>query len=115
MAKRHDDALYAQAGACNFAAVVKTGLLEAAQAVRAEGGRPGKDPAVRMIMHQLCHLAGIEVRDTVREAHHYPEAFDWDRDYQVCIDNASERVLEACNLTGRRTVKLPEAAEIPIA
>jgi hypothetical protein len=57
--KRHRDALAAQAGACNTLAIVN-GLLEAIREARAEHGgdftKADRDPAVRLIAHQVAYL-----------------------------------------------------------
>jgi hypothetical protein len=72
MARRHDDALFAQTGACNATAVSKalarayeeamdemrTGPLEQRSTTTVN-----RDPACQLILHQLCFLAGIPTID----------------------------------------------------
>jgi hypothetical protein len=58
MAKRHDDALYINERAVNLVAISYT-LHETMQAMLRELGsvdRTRKDPAVRIILHQLAFL-----------------------------------------------------------
>ena len=67
MAKRHDDALFIQQGACNPSGIAHS-IVEACQEMRAEPGHSGtneitSDPAIRLMVHQLaflCHVAEID-------------------------------------------------------
>lgn len=55
MAKRDENALFIQGGACNTLAITNS-LLEAIKECRAEGKIDALDPACRLICHQLAHL-----------------------------------------------------------
>jgi hypothetical protein len=57
---RYDDALYINAGACNPKGVARA-LVEAIDQVCRERNATDvrSDPAVQLILHQLCHLAGM--------------------------------------------------------
>jgi hypothetical protein len=95
MAKRHDDALYIQAGACNGSGIARS-LVKAYDEVRAEPNYTGtdmmnRDAAVQLILHQLCHLALISTDD-----HPHETGFHYDRSYQECVDNASDEVVATC-------------------
>ena len=63
MSKRHRDALAISDGACNPVAIVNTMVAAIAEA-RAEPGFTGwdelnRDPALRLMTHQLAFLQGI--------------------------------------------------------
>lgn len=82
MSKRHDDALFIQDGACNPLAIANT-MLAAMHEVRAEGGGSeamARDPAVRLMLHQLCHLARLHTVDWNTNT----ECFDYTRETDAC-------------------------------
>lgn len=59
---RWDDALFAQAGACNPVALANA-LVGHLKAAKEEGGGTDaarRDPACRLITHQLAYLMGLE-------------------------------------------------------
>jgi hypothetical protein len=107
MAKRHDDALFIQAGACNPIAISRSlswacGAAHDDDAKKPPGKRQGfmairQDPAVRLITHQLCHLFGMIVDDTPQS---YPEAFGWKKAYDECLLQASPATLASLQLQG---------------
>ena len=107
MAKRHDNALFIQAGACNGLGISKALADAYSEAWAEEIGTTAtnKDQAVRLILHQLCHLAGIDA-DGYRELKSIAAGgFDWDIAYQYCIDQASTDVLSACGIKPERVTK----------
>ena len=59
MAKRHHDALLIQQGACNPSGIAHS-LVSACHECLSEGVSQREDPAVRLIVHQLAFLCGIE-------------------------------------------------------
>lgn len=67
MAKRHRDAHFAQAGACNSLALAHS-LAAAIKEAREEYGTGNAaadaDPAVRLIAHQLCFLLNVSQFDS---------------------------------------------------
>jgi hypothetical protein len=70
MSKRHDDALFIGAGACNPSGIANA-IFEACREARAEPGHTGTaqlcaDPAIRLMVHQLAHLCKVfELDDLV--------------------------------------------------
>lgn len=61
MSKRHRDALAIQGGACNPSGIAHS-ILDACREIRAEPGGGGditKDPAVRLMVHQLAFICGL--------------------------------------------------------
>jgi hypothetical protein len=81
MKNRFDDALFAQTGACNGRAVSHA-LVAAYAAAHTESrdtATSNNDPAVRLLLHQLCHLAGIPTMDSGN-----PDGFDYARDTALC-------------------------------
>lgn len=77
---RFDDALFVQAGACNGQAVARA-LVKAYDEAKADTRSTGDanlDPAVQMILHQLCHLGGIITEDSSR--------FVYEAAYRECVD-----------------------------
>lgn len=58
MAKRHEDALNIQQGACNPSGVARA-LVKAIDECREEGKRARDDSAVMLILHQLCWISGL--------------------------------------------------------
>jgi len=59
MSQRHIDALSIQEGACNPSAIARA-LVKACDEARADNKSVGDDPAVRLIVHQLTFLCGID-------------------------------------------------------
>lgn len=99
MAKRHDDALFAQAGACNPVALSNAlaAAFEEADSETRSTTETRKDAACRMIMHQLCWLLGMSVKDGFGNKH-YPAAFDWQKDEEACRRLATDDTLRVCGL-----------------
>jgi hypothetical protein len=72
-----------QGGACNISGIAHA-LVSAANAARDEGVQPAKDPAVRLIVHQLAFLARTgdvddhwsELMDAVKAGHALAGLFD---------------------------------------
>lgn len=65
MAKRHQDALLIQQGACNPSGIAHS-IIEACRECRAEGGDPTEDFAIRLMGHQLAHVLRVrEVDDSL--------------------------------------------------
>lgn len=63
MSKRHRDALgIVEPGAINPSGICMT-IIDACQEVREEGGSTQKDPAIRLMVHQLAHVCGISELD----------------------------------------------------
>lgn len=63
MAKRHNDALAIQHGACNPSGIALS-IVEACREIRAQSYYNGtkditSDPAVRLMVHQLAYICGI--------------------------------------------------------
>lgn len=63
MAKRHNDALAIQLGACNPSGIAHS-IVAACAEIRAEPGYTGtaqitSDPAVRLMVHQLAFICGV--------------------------------------------------------
>lgn len=78
--KRHKDALFIQAGACNPSAIALT-FAEACREMRALPGHKGtnelrQDPALRLMVHQLAYLMGISEYET--------DALSYNRDVTAC-------------------------------
>jgi hypothetical protein len=107
MAQRHDDALYIQHGACNPIAIVNT-LDDAIAEILAEQetfqpaerrGHPAilQDPAIRLILHQLCHLTGI-----ITMTCEHPSGFSWDRSIDACLVHCKPATAESTGWTDRR-------------
>ena len=101
MAQRHDDALFIQAGACNPQGVSKSlaaSYDEAAKERRLAGTMStdavSKDPACQLILHQLCHLAGIWTSDHTVELAQQGKAFNWDVAVEHCKLHASAHVVD---------------------
>ncbi len=85
MAKRHQDALDIQAGACNPSGIAHS-LIAACAEVRAEGDGTDAiraDPAIRLITHQLAYLMNTREFDDTLDA------------YSVATRACTEKVLEA--------------------
>lgn len=102
MTQRHDDALFAQGGACNGLAVSKAlaaAYTEAREELR-DTYKVNRDPAIRLILHQLCHLAGLPTMDS-----EIPSGFRWLQDEEACRRLASDNTL-----TGLRLERPPAAA-----
>jgi hypothetical protein len=81
---RFENALEIQEGACNGLAVSKA-LHEAYREAYAEGKDTtgyNQDPAVQLILHQLCHLAGIPTEST------NGSFWDWDRATAACTERS---------------------------
>lgn len=59
---RHDDALFAQVGACNPVALANSLAQRLKEAMDEGGGTMAarQDPACRLITHQLAFLMGLE-------------------------------------------------------
>lgn len=94
MSKRHNDALYIQAGASNGSGIARA-LVSAYDEVRKDPDYTGtdmmnRDAAVQLILHQLCHLARIGVDDNIEGG------FNYDRAYQECVDKADDDVVATC-------------------
>lgn len=53
MAKRHETALYMQAGACNPSGIARA-LVETIDQARADGHDPREDAACKLVLHQLA-------------------------------------------------------------
>jgi len=80
---RFENALMIQSGACNGAAIAGS-LHQAYREAREEyrdTDRTNRDPAVQMILHQLCHLGRISTDD-----YSHPSGFRYDRAYRECVD-----------------------------
>ena len=58
MAKRHQDALYISAGACNPSGMANS-LVSACKECINEGVQQQTDPAVRLIVSQIAYICGI--------------------------------------------------------
>ena len=63
MAKRHDDALAIQKGACNPSGIAHS-IINACWEIRAEPNHTGtdqikNDPAVKLMVHQLAFICGV--------------------------------------------------------
>ncbi len=109
MAKRHDDALFIQTGACNALAVGKSLHDAMVAATEEDRQRPSaerqggfavrRDPAVRLIAHQLCHLLGIIVDDASGT---HPASFVYDAEYAACLLAAGDDTVAALRLTDER-------------
>ena len=59
MAKRHRDALAIQEGACNPSGIALA-IVDACKEVRSETGTPTHDPAIRLMVHQLAYICGVD-------------------------------------------------------
>jgi hypothetical protein len=73
---RFDDALEIQLGAGNIIAIGAT-LITAARECQDERHDWRGDPALQMIVHQLCHLVGVQTVDYPRNSYggfNYAEA-----------------------------------------
>lgn len=63
MAKRHRDALgIVDPGAINPSGI-SSSIFEACREVRGEGGDTQRDPAIRLMVHQLAHVCGVPEMD----------------------------------------------------
>lgn len=58
MSKRHSDALFIWAGACNPSGIARL-IYEACGQVIRENGDQRTDPAVRLMVAQLAYLVGV--------------------------------------------------------
>lgn len=58
MSKRHNDALFIWAGACNPSGIARS-IADACAAVIRENGDQRTDPAVRLMVAQLAYLVGV--------------------------------------------------------
>jgi hypothetical protein len=103
MARRHDDALFAQLGGGNPLGLSK-GLARAFDEV-AEDQRRGRisdrstaalsrDPACQLILHQLCFLAGIGTFDHPREPGGTGTGFNYDIAIAECLRHASPEIVQ---------------------
>lgn len=100
---RFEEALFIQGGACNGRAIAKALVkaYEEAHLERQGTDKTNADPAVQLIVHQLCHLAQINTDDGERHRSN-PAIFCWDRAYQECIDRCgSPATIELLGLTHR--------------
>lgn len=70
MAQRHQDALNVTAGACNPIAIANA-IVRASREITDQPGKGtddvGKDPAVRLMVHQLAYLAGIPTGESMSD------------------------------------------------
>jgi hypothetical protein len=84
--KRHKDALAAQGGACNSLALANA-LVSAIREARAESSgfsEADRDPAVRLIAHQLAYLLKLDAIDN------FDSELGYLRATQACERRASE-------------------------
>jgi hypothetical protein len=87
--RRFSDALFIQEGACNPSAIARA-LVRACDDAREDYRRaPGTDwrldPAIQLILHQLCFLCGISTRDEAYETEDGQRVgFDWDAAMAAC-------------------------------
>ena len=92
MPNRFENALFIQQGAVNGRAIARV-LVDAYEEAMAEYGGTdamNRDPAVQLILHQLCHLARMGVNDyNLRDE----TRFDYDRATQACKDRSSPEAL----------------------
>lgn len=63
MSQRHQDAIFIQDGACNPSGIARN-LVTACRECLDEGVDQRKDPAVRLIVHQLAYLCNIPEIDS---------------------------------------------------
>jgi hypothetical protein len=108
MAKRHDDALFIQTGACNPIGIAKA-LESACLEAHEEDAKLGdkrigtmavrRDPAVRLITHQLCHLLGMNVDEQSGTS---PASFVYHVEYAACLIAASEDTITSLRLFDER-------------
>ncbi len=91
-ARRFSDALFMQAGACNPSGIAHT-LVNACREVLAEGGDQRKDPAVRLIAHQLAWILDVAEVDSNLDS--YRGAVD------SCIIRADARTVEVTGNAAR--------------
>lgn len=68
MSQRHKDAIFIQAGACNPSGVARS-LVIACKECLDEGVDQRKDPAVRLIVHQLAYLCDVAEIDNGFESY----------------------------------------------
>jgi hypothetical protein len=106
---RFEQALFVQAGACNGGAIAKS-LVNAYEEARVDnqGGTDGTnaDPAVQLILHQLCHLARMNVDDGLRYRDN-PNIFSYERAEQACIERCGNpATLETLGLTRRAALTI---------
>jgi hypothetical protein len=81
---RFEQALLIQAGASNGRGVARA-LVKAYDEAATETGSTfdsNHDPAVQMILHQLCHLGGIPTCEASRRN----GGFDWRAAYRECME-----------------------------
>lgn len=64
MKNRFDDAWFIQHGASNICGIARALRQACLEASRETNDNPAKDPAVRMIVHQLAHLIDYHGLDT---------------------------------------------------
>lgn len=82
---RFEEALFVQAGASNGLGV-SLALNRAYREAATETGstrEANRDPAVQMILHQLCHLAEIPISETSVRIR---RGFRWRSAYRECVD-----------------------------
>lgn len=84
MAKRHKDALGIQMGACNPSGIAHS-LVAACSEIRAEPDHRGtdqitSDPAVRLMVHQLAFICGINSGYDCGSG-----GGGWDADQDTCL------------------------------
>ena len=103
MAQRHDDAIFAQLGACNPQGLSKAlarAYDEVAQDQRRgrieDRGTDGisRDPACQLIQHQLCYLAGIPTIDHPSEPGGKGTGFNYDTAMAECLRHASPEMVQ---------------------
>ena len=101
---RFTNALVIQGGACNGRAVAKA-LVQAYEEAAAENSgtdATNADTAVQLILHQLCHLARMNVDDGARHPDN-PAIFHYERAEQACIERCDDpATLEMLGLSKRR-------------
>lgn len=73
MKNRFDDAWFIQHGACNVTAIARSLRIACIEASRETNDNPAKDPAVRMIVHQLAHL--IDYHGLDNNLHEYSKLY----------------------------------------
>lgn len=86
---RHEDALYINwGGACNPRGISRTLVKAVDQCCEERNATDVKnDAAVKLIVHQLCHLAGIAMI-----------AEDYDVMVRECVSKSSDSVVETLGL-----------------
>lgn len=86
---RFDDALFAQSGACNPRALALSLFRHMCQATTELGGTDAvrRDPALRLITHQLAYLMGLEFGWSGNE---------YEETVQAVADKASPEIVAMC-------------------